>query len=54
MKGGLPDGNEDFILSKIGERAWIDVSGDITCFDGLEINEDLFRIDSADVHLASI
>jgi hypothetical protein len=52
--GGLPNGYENFILSRIGERARVDISGHVACFDGLEIDEDLFRIDPADVHLASV
>lgn len=51
---GLPNGNEDFVLTRIGEGVRIDIGRHITCFDGLEIDEDLFRIDPADVHLASV
>ena len=50
----LPNRNEDFILTRLGEHTRVDVSGDITRFNGLEINESFFRIDSAHVHLASI
>jgi len=51
---GLPNGDEDFILPRVGERTRVDISGHITRFDRLEINESLFRIDPAHVHLASI
>ena len=51
---GLPNGDEDFILPRLGERTRVDISGHITRFNGLEINESFFRIDSAHVHLASI
>ena len=51
---GSPNRDENFVLSRIRERARVNIGGDIACFDGLEINESLFRIDPADVHLASI
>jgi len=51
---GLPNGNEDFILSRIGERTRVDIGRDITRFDGLEIDESFFRIDPAHVHLAGV
>ena len=51
---GLPDGNEKFVLCRFGERARVDMNGYITRFDGLEIDENLFGIDSAHVHLAGV
>ena len=51
---GLPNRDEDFILPRVGERTRVDISGHITRFDRFEINESLFRIDLAHVHLASI
>jgi len=51
---GIPNGDEDFILRRFGERARVDISGYITRFDGLEIDESLFRIDPAHVHLAGV
>ena len=53
-KGDSPNGNEDFIMCGLGERTRVDISGDIAGFDGLEIDESFFRIDSAHVHLAGI
>ena len=51
---GLPNGNEYFILRRFGERARVDISGYIPRFDCLEIDESLFRIDPAHVHLAGV
>ena len=48
----LPNRNKHFICSGLGEHTWVDFSGDITRFDRLEINQSLFRVDSAHVHLA--
>ena len=50
----LPDGNENLVLSSVGERTRVDISGHIARFDRLEINKSFLRIDSADIHLASI
>ena len=51
---GLPNGNKDFILPKFGESTRVNISGDISRFDGLEIDESFLGIDSAHVHLAGI
>ena len=50
----LPNGNEDFILSRFGERARVNVCGHITRFNSLEIDESFFGIDPAHVHLTGI
>jgi hypothetical protein len=41
-------------LPRFGEHTRVDISGNITRFNSLEIDESFFRIDSAHVHLASI
>lgn len=51
---GLPNGNENLILRRLGERARVYISGYIARFNSLEIDESFFRIDPAHVHLASV
>lgn len=50
----LPNGDENFVLPRLRERIRVDISGYITRFNRLEINESFFGIDSAHVHLASV
>ena len=52
--GGSPKGNERCILCRFGERARVDISGYITRFNGLEIDENLFGIASTHVHLVGV
>jgi len=51
---GLPSGNEIFFLCRFVERTLVDTSECITRFNGLEIDESLFKIDPAHVHLAGV
>jgi len=47
----LPNGNEYFILRRLGDGARANISGYIACFDGPEIDENLSWIA---VHLAGV
>ena len=51
---GSPNENQDFILRRLENRARVDIGGYITRFNGLEIDEGLFRINPAHVHLAGV
>ena len=50
----LPSGNTGFILTRSGEHALANVSGDRTSFDDLEIDGRFLGIDSAHAHLTGI
>jgi len=51
---GSPNEHQDFILRRLGDCARVDIGGYITRFNGLEMDESLFRINPAHVHLAGV
>ena len=51
---GSPNGNQDFILRRLEDRARVDIGRYITRFNGLEIDESLFRINPARIHFTGV